>query len=166
MRIELFHASKFGNGAKVAEELRRLLQAEGHQVEVHHVKKANPKDVPPADIYIFGSPTRFGRPIGSMRRFVKKISLPQGTKYAVFATHADAVPDKKTGKMPTEEEIERHRKTIPELDEALKAKGMVKVADKVFSVSVEAMKGPLKDGWEENAREFADAVQGRGEVTT
>lgn len=158
VRIELYHASKFGNGARVADELRRLVESKGHQLNVHHVSDARPKDVPPADLYIFGSPTRFGRPIGSMRRFVKKVALPPGTKYAVFATHADAVPNKKTGKVPSEEELDRERRTIPDLDETLKGKGLVKVADGVFSVSAETLKGPLKDGWEAKAEKFAEAV--------
>ncbi|MDH4123740.1 MAG: hypothetical protein OEV21_06635 [Thermoplasmata archaeon] len=158
MRIELYHASKFGNGAKVAEELRRVMEAHGHQLNTHHVKDANPKNLPPADLYIFGSPTRMGRPIGSMRRFIKKVPLPPGTKYAIFATHADEVPDKKTGKMPTEEELNRLRRTIPDLDEILREKGLVKVADKVFNVNPETMKGPLKEGWQEKVEVFTAQI--------
>ena len=158
MKIELYHASKFGNGEKVAEELRRVMEAKGHQVNVHHIKGVNPKELFPADLYIFGSPTRFGKPIGSMRRFVKKVSLPPKTKYAVFATHGEAVPNKKTGKMPTEDEIERWRKTIPIMDEVLKGKGLVKIADKKFYVLADTMKGPLKEGWQENVREFAAQI--------
>jgi len=158
IKIELYHASKFGNGAKVAEELRRVIEAKGHQMNVHHIDGAKPKEMPSAGLYIFGSPTRSGGPIGSMRRFIKKVALPPGTKYAIFATHADEVPDKKTGRMPTEEELNRRRKTIPDLDEILKGKGLVKVADKVFNVSADTMKGPLKEGWQEKAREFATAI--------
>lgn len=158
MRVEIYHASKFGNGEKVAEELKRLLIAKGHQAEVHHIKQSRPKELAAGDLYIFGSPTRFGGPIGSMRRFAKKVSLPSGTRYAIFATHGDAVPDKKTGKLPTEEEMKRWRKTIPVLDEILKGKGLVKVAEKVFLVSGETLKGPLKPGWEAKAEEFASAV--------
>lgn len=160
IRVELFHASKFGNGAKVAEELRRIMEADGHQMIIHHIDGAKPKEMPSADLYIFGSPTRFGGPIGSMRRFIKKVALPPGTKYAIYATHADQVPDKKTGIIPTEEELNRQRKTIPDLDEILKGKGLVKVADRVFNVSVDTMKGPLKEGWQEKAREFATAILG------
>lgn len=158
MRVELYHASKFGNGAMVADELRRVMEAKGHPMNVHHIKGANPKKLPPADLYVFGSPTRFGRPIGSMRRFIKKVSLPPGTKYAVFATHADEVPDKETGKMPTEEELNQRRKTIPDLDEVLKGKGLVKVADKVFSVSPDNWKGPLKEGWQKKVEEFTGQI--------
>lgn len=158
MRIELFHASKFGNGALVAEELRRLLEMEGHQVDVRHVKQAKAREVPPAELYIFGSPTRFGRPIRGMRSFAKKAALAPGTRYAVFATHGEEAPDKKTGKMPSEEELERWRRTIPILDDILTGKGLVKVADMRFFVRADTMKGPLKEGWEESAREFVDAM--------
>ncbi|UCE73414.1 MAG: flavodoxin family protein [Methanomassiliicoccales archaeon] len=159
MKIELYHASKFGNGAKVAEELRRVMEAKGHQMNVHHIKGADPKKLPPADLYIFGSPTRMGKPIGGMRRFIKKVALPPKTKYAVFATHGDAAPDKKTGKMPTEQEMERWRKTIPLMDEVLKEKGLVKVADKKFYILADTMKGPLKDGWQERVKEFAAQIE-------
>jgi flavodoxin len=160
IKIELYHASKFGNGAKVAEELRRVMETKVHQVNVHHIKESKPKELPLADLYVFGSPTRFGGPLGSMRRFIKKVSLPSGTKYAIFATHGDAVPNKKTGLMPTEEELNRWRKTIPILDEILKEKGLVKVADKIFLVSAETMKGPLKDGWQGKVEEFATTILG------
>ncbi len=158
MKVELYHASKFGNGAKVAEELRRVMEAKGHEVKVQHIKGANPKKLPSADMYIFGSPTRIGKPIGSMRRFVKKVVLSPKTKYAVFATHGDAAPDKKTGKIPTEEEMKRWRMTIPYLDEVLKGKGLVKVADKKFYIVADTMKGPLKEGWQEKVKEFAAQI--------
>lgn len=59
---------------------------------------------------IFSSPGRMGRPIGSMRRFLKKASLPAGAKYAILATEMAPAPDKKTGKMPTPEEIAKWQK--------------------------------------------------------
>jgi hypothetical protein len=93
-----------------------------------------------------------------MRRFIKKLSLSSGTKYAVFATHGPTAPDKKTGKMPTEEEMEKWRKTIPMMDEVLKEKGLVKVADKKFYIVPDTMKGPLQEGWEEMVKEFAGDI--------
>jgi len=158
MRIEIYHASKFGNGAKVAEELRRVLVLKGHEVNVHHIDDARPKEIPLADFYIFGSPTRFGGPIGSMKRFLKKIQPPSGTKYANFATHGDVIPDKKTGKMPTADEINRMRRTIPIMDEILKEKGLVKVTEKIFLVSADEIKGHLIDGWQEKVVAFAAQI--------
>jgi flavodoxin len=158
MKMELYHASKFGNGEKVAKELQRVLEGKGHKVNVHHVKEVKPKEIPTADLYIFGSPTRIGKPIGSMRRFIKKVNLPKETKYAVFATHGADAPDKKTGKMPTEEEMEKWRKTIPYMDDVLKGKGLVKIAEKKFFVKPDTLKGPLVEGWQETVREFANEI--------
>lgn len=160
MRVELFHASKFGNGARIAQELKRVFEAEGDQVMVHHIDDVRPKEVLPADLYIIGSPTRFGGPIGSMRKFLKKAQMPPGSKYAIFATHTDGGPNKKIGKAPTQEELDRVRRTIPELDQILRDKGAVKVADKVFDVTGDIMKGTLKEGWEGRVQEFTTAIRG------
>jgi hypothetical protein len=54
-----------------------------------------------------------GKPIGGMRRFLKNVELPAGTKYAVLTTEAAPRPDKKTGRMPTEEEVARWQRVIP-----------------------------------------------------
>lgn len=142
----------------VAEELRKGLTAKGHQVVVHHIDDAEPKDIPSTDLYVFGSPTRFGGPIGSMKRFLKKASLPPEAKYALFETHGDAVPNKKTGNLPTEEELVKERRTIPGMEEILKEKGLVKIADRIYLVRPETLKGPLKEGWQVSAAEFASAV--------
>ena len=104
MKIEYLHASKFGNGAMVAAEFKKLMAAKGVGVEVHHIREVNPAELSPADLYVFSSPGRFGKPIGRMRRFLKKVRLPAGTKYAVLTTEAAPKPDKKTGRVPTEEE--------------------------------------------------------------
>jgi flavodoxin len=152
MKVELYHASKYGNGAKVAEEFQRLMTMKGHVVIVHHIDDSKPKDLPRADLYVFGSPTRIGKPVGGMRHFLKKVNLPSGTKYAVFATHGTAKPDKKTGKMPTEEEMAKYQRSVPIMDELLRAKGMVKVAEtKVYVVD---LKGPLEDGWKKKVEAF------------
>ena len=78
MKIEYLHASKFGNGAMVAAEFKNLMNARGVSVEVRHIRQARPTELSPADLYVFSSPGRFGKPIGSMRRFLKKVKLPAG----------------------------------------------------------------------------------------
>ena len=152
MNIELYHASKYGNGAKVAEEFRRLMTMKGHSVNVQNIDDSRPRDLPPADLYVFGSPTRIGKPVGGMRRFLKKVDLPSGTKYAVFATHGAAKPDKKTGKMPSADDMVKWQRSIPIMDELLRAKGMVKVAE--MKVYVVDLKGPLEDGWQKKVEGF------------
>lgn len=152
MNIEYFHASKFGNGAMVAEEFRKDLAAKGVTVNVHHIREADPKELQPAELYVFSSPGRMGKPIGSMRRFLKKLSLPPGTRYAILTTEAAPQPDKKTGRMPTEEEVAKYEHVRPIMSEILQGKGLVEVAeDKLY---VTAIKGPLEDGWETKLEAF------------
>lgn len=156
MKIEYYHASEYGNGAKVAEEFKRIMAAKGITVKVRHVRDAEPKEIPPADLYLFSSPGRMGKPIRGMRRFLKKISLPPGSRYALLCTEMNPQPDKKTGKMPTEEELGRCQQVIPTMNEMLQAKGLKKVVDgKVF---VTGMKGPLEEKWQSKVEEFANAV--------
>ena len=86
MKIEYYHASKYGNGSAVAEEFKRQMSAKGVTINVHHVRDTKPKEIPPADLYVFSSPGRFGKPIGDMKNFLKKANLQPGTKYAAMVT--------------------------------------------------------------------------------
>jgi len=160
VKIEYMHASKFGNGAKVAEEFSRQMATKGVTVDVHHIRDARPGQLPPADLYLFSSPGRIGKPIGGMRRFLKKVGLPAGTKYAVLTTEAAPRPDKKTGKMPTEEELARYQRVRPIMNEILQGKGLVEVAeDKIL---VTGVKGPLEDGWQQKVAAFAACIPIQG----
>jgi len=160
MKIEYYHASKFGNGAMVAEEFKRLMAVKGVTVNVHHIRDARPKELMPADLYVFSSPGRIGKPIGSARRFLKKVQLQPGTKYAILTTEGAAQPDKKTGKMPTEEEIAKWQRVRPIMNELLQAKGLKKVAE--GDVLVTGMKGPLEEGWQKKVETFAAQILAEG----
>jgi multimeric flavodoxin WrbA len=162
MKIEYFHASKFGNGAMAAEEFKKLMVDKGVTVNVHHIRDARPKEIVPADLYVFSSPGRFGKPIGSMRRFLKKVNLPPGTRYAIMTTEAPPSPDKKTGKMPTEEEFARYERVRPIMNELLQAKGMKKVAEGYVHVNPNTLKGPLTEGWQKKVEEFAAQILAQG----
>ncbi len=156
MKIEYFHASKYGNGALVAEEFKKQMAARGITVNVHHVREVKPKEMPPADLYLFSSPGRMGKPIGRARRFLKKVHLPPGTKYAILTTEGAPQPDKKTGKIPTEEEQAKWQRVRPIMNDILEAKGLVKVAeDKIL---VTGMKGPLEDGWQKKVEAFVSRI--------
>ena len=156
MRIEYVHASKYGNGARVAAAFKQDMATHGAEVVVHHVAEVKPREIPPADLYVFSSPGRMGRPIKSMRRFLKDLSLPPGTRYAILTTEMAPRPDKKSGRMPTEEEICRYQKVRPIMNELLRAKGLVAVAeDKVY---VTDTKGPLEEGWLQKVEAFAARI--------
>ena len=160
MKIEYIHASKFGNGAMVAEEFRKLMVAKGVTVNVHHVRDVRPKELAPADLYVFSSPGRAGRPIGSMRRLLKKMQLAPGTKCAILTTEGATRPDKKTGRMPTEEEIAKWERVRPIMNELLQKKGMKKVAE--GNVFVTGMKGPLEEGWQKKVETFVTQILEEG----
>jgi menaquinone-dependent protoporphyrinogen IX oxidase len=156
MKIEYFHASKFGNGAMVAEEFNKQMAAKGVTVGVQHIREARPDRLPTADLYVFSSPGRMGRPIGGMRRFLKKMRLPAGTRYAILTTEMAPQPDKKTGQIPTEEEQARWQRVRPIMNEILRGAGLVKVAeDKVL---VTGLKGPLEEGWQKKVAAFAARI--------
>jgi menaquinone-dependent protoporphyrinogen IX oxidase len=156
MRIEYVHASKYGNGAAVAEEFRRLMAARGVEVALHHVGETRPGDLAPADLYVFSSPGRFGKPPRAVRRFLKSVSLPEGARYALLTTEMQPQPDKKTGRMPTEEEICRFQKVRPTMHELLGGRGFQQVGEEV--VYVTDLKGPLEDGWQRKVEAFADGL--------
>lgn len=156
MNIAYYHASKYGNGAMVAEEFKRIMAANGITVSVRHIRDAEPRDLPEADLYVFSSPGRMGKPIGGARRFLSKVTLQPGTRYAILTTQAAPRPNKKTGKMPTEEELARWERIIPIMNELLQAKGLKPVAE--GTVLVTGLKGPLEEGWQKKVQAFADQI--------
>ena len=159
MNIEYLHASKYGNGAVVAKEFSRQMADKGVTVHVHHIREATPKELPPADLYLFSSPGRFGRPIGGMRRFLKKVTLPAGTKYAILTTEAAAHPDK-TGHVPTDEQTANWQHVRPLMNEILQGKGLIEVAE--GTVHVTAIKGPLEEGWQHKVEAFVAGIPVEG----
>jgi hypothetical protein len=152
MNIEYLHASKYGNGAAVAAEFKQQMAATGVTVDVHHIRESRPTELPSADLYVFSSPGRMGKPIGGMRRFLKKAELPTGTRYALLTTEAAPKPDKKTGRMPTEEELAKWQRVRPIMNEILQRKGLVLVAED--KIHVTGLKGPLEEGWQEKVQAF------------
>ena len=156
MNIAYYHASKFGNGAMVAQEFKKVMAARGITVSVQHIRDTNPKDLPGADLYVFSSPGRFGKPKGNARRFLRKVSLEPGTRYAILTTQGAPKPDPKTGKIPAQEEQDRWERVIPIMNELLEAKGLTKAAEE--AVLVTGLKGPLEAGWQNKVAAFADQI--------
>ncbi len=154
-RIVYVHASKFGNGATCADEFRQRMAARDIDVEVHHVGKVKPKALPPADLYVFSSPGRFGKPIGSMRKFLKKLELPAATRYALLVTELRPEPHGTTEQTATEEGP--CQQVTPIMNELLGSKGLVGVGEE--KVYVRGIKGPLEDGWREKVEAFAARLE-------
>lgn len=158
MTIEYFHASKFGNGAQVAAEFKQVMATRGVTVNVHHMRDVRPREIPPADFYVFSSPGRIGRPLGRARRFLRSARLPAGTACAILTTQGAAQPDK-NGRMPTDEEQAKWQRIIPIMKEILQRKGLVSVAE--GTILVNGIKGPLEDGWQKKVADFAALIPPR-----
>jgi hypothetical protein len=156
MNIAYYHASKYGNGAAVAEEFKKVMASREITVSVSHIRAADPRNLPDADLYVFSSPGRFGKPKGDARRFLRKVSLKPGTRYAVLTTQGAPKPDPRTGKVPSQEEQDRWERVIPIMNELLEAKGLQKTAE--AAVLVTGIKGPLEEGWQDKVAAFADQV--------
>ena len=156
MKIEYLHASKYGNGAMVAEEFSKQMAARGVTVDVHHIREVRPRELPMADLYLFSSPGRFGKPISGMRRFLKKAGLPVGAKYAILTTEAAPQRDKRTGRAPSEEDMAKWQQVRPIMNEILRRKGLVEVAED--KVRVTGIKGPLEEGWQQKVETFAARI--------
>ena len=156
MKIEYFHASKYGNGARVAEEFSKQMASKGVTVNVHHIRDIKPKEMPAADLYLFSSPGRIGKPLGSVRRFLKKTKLPAGTKYAILTTQGAPRPNKKTGQLPTEEEQAKWQRIIPIMNDILQEKGLTKVAE--GKILVTGLKGPLEEDWQKKVEVFVSQI--------
>jgi menaquinone-dependent protoporphyrinogen IX oxidase len=156
MKVVYVHASKYGNGARVADEFRSRMANHDIAVETHHVDEVDPKAIAPADLYVFSSPGRMGRPIRSIRHFLKDVRLPRGTRYALLTTEMAPQPNKKAGVVPTEEEICRFQHVRPIMIEILQHKGLVRLAEE--KVYVTDLKGPLEDGWQAKVDAFADSL--------
>jgi menaquinone-dependent protoporphyrinogen IX oxidase len=159
MKIEYLHASKYGNGAMVAEEFSQQMAAKGVTVDVHHIRAVKPKELPSADLYLFSSPARFGKPIGAMRRFLKKLELAPGTRYAILSTEAAPHPDR-AGRVPSEQELARWTRVRPVMNEILQRKGLVEVAESTIHVA--EIKGPLEEGWQDKVKAFAARIPVQG----
>lgn len=156
MEIQYLHASRFGNGAAVAEDVRARLAARGAVVRVHHIKEVTPDALPAADLYVFSAPGRIGKPVARMRRFVEKLGLPAGTRYAVLTTEMAPAVDKTTGQRPSDDEAEKVNRVLPLLLEALDARGLTRVA--AGRVYVTGPRGPLEDGWRDKTAAFVESL--------
>lgn len=153
-KIAYLHASRFGNGEKVAAEFSRCMKEKGVEVDVHHIRNVRTREMPAADLYLFSAPGRMGKPKRNMRHFLKKMRLPAGTRCAILTTEGAPRPDPKTGKMPDPAKTEKWQRVLPIMHELLSARGLEIVAE--GKVLVTGIKGPLEEGWQEKVAAFAD----------
>jgi hypothetical protein len=161
MKIEYLHASKYGNGAMVAEEFCKQMAARGVTVDVITSGRRGRRSCRRPSCTWSARPAASAS-LGAMRRFLKKVGLPAGTKYAILTTEAAPHPDR-TGHVPAEQEMDRWQRVRPIMNEILQRKGLVEVAED--KVQVTEIKGPLEEGWQRKVEAFAAASPSRADST-
>jgi flavodoxin len=142
MKINIAYDSKYGNGKKCCEHLQNVLRARGNQTEIFNVRQTKPKQLPPADTYIFSSPTHIGGVPRKMKKFIKNLVPASGAKYTFIITYMD-----------------QNANTNEKMDALLQPKGMGRLTDGIM-IKVEGMKGPLEDGFEKKLDQFAAKILG------
>ena len=142
MKICITYESKYGNGKKCMEYLRDLLSKEGHDVDTFSVREIDPLSLPASELYIFSAPTQAGNVAGKMKKFLKKVVIPQeNAKYALITTCMN--PPK--------------TKSLRTMESLLEPKGISKAVDGVM-IKVTGMKGPCESGHKDQLTTFAEEL--------
>ncbi len=143
MKICIAYESKFGNGKGCMEYLQGVMSKKDHDVEMFSVREREPTSLPPADLYIFSSPTQIGSPARKMKKFLKKLEISQeGAKYALVATCLSSNPE---------------ANTLEKMEKLLQPKDISKITDGLM-IKVEGIKGPLESGYKEKLDTFAEDI--------
>ena len=142
MNVCITYESKYGNGKKCMEYLQSVIRKKGHDVEMLSIHEKDPTSLPSADLYIFSSPTQIGSLAGKMKKFLKKLELPQvGAKYALVTTCMN--PPK--------------TKSLRVMEKLLRLRDLSKVSEGLM-IKVTGMSGPLESGYEEKLDAFANDI--------
>ncbi|OFW58499.1 MAG: hypothetical protein A2W01_06500 [Candidatus Solincola sediminis] len=150
MKGLVVYYSKYGNGKIIAEAIASGLRETGHDIAVSDVGE---KDTgPDFDFIVVGSPTRAGRMMGSVKRFIGrelKQAAWKGKKFIAFGT---GFRPKGSGKFD-----QMGAKSAEKVYDAIRKAGLEPMmeAQKFF---VKDMQGPLEEGEQERAVELGRSV--------
>jgi flavodoxin len=89
MKINIIHATRRGNGKKVAEAIRDVARKRGHGVKIFSARKTKAGDVPPSDLYIFILTIYYGFPSIKMKGFIRRISGDRKGSYVIILVGSD-----------------------------------------------------------------------------
>ena len=149
MKGIVVYDTSYGNTKTIAEIIAETLKESGIEVDlfdVKNVKKLSAKDY---DFLVLGSPTRFGTMSFAVRLFLGKVKSDEWVNkpFAAFDTE-------------NPENIEKARAEKKEwsaaekISEKLRDKKMNQLLP-VLKALVEGMKGPLKEGEIQRAKDYA-----------
>ena len=90
MKVIVVYESKYGNTKLVAETIIEGIRGvEGIETVLSELKEVDLNKIIDYDAILVGSPNHFGRPTGSVKKFIDKLGkLPlKGKLFAVFDTY-------------------------------------------------------------------------------
>ncbi|UCD14334.1 MAG: hypothetical protein JSW60_02665 [Thermoplasmatales archaeon] len=141
MKVYIAYESKYGNGKKCVEHLQTAIKKKGHNVEASPINEIKTDSLPPAELYIFSTPTHVGRPPRKMRKFLKKLEMGQeDAKYALMTTCMDY-----------------NTRSLEIMEDFLQPKKINKVS-KGIKIKVGGIKGPLESSYQEKLDSFVEEI--------
>jgi flavodoxin len=143
MKGVVIYDTTYGNTKKIAETLTDTLKESGLEVDILHVKDT--KELGDYDFLILGSPTKIGTMSWAVRGFIGKRIRGEAwanKPFAAFDTEGESIMKKGGGSAAEKISKKLEDKGLKQLQPELKA-------------AVLGMKGPLKDGEIEKAKEYA-----------
>jgi flavodoxin I len=156
MKAIIIYDSQYGNTEKIAHAISEVLSQQG-EVTIIKVSDASPEMLAGMDLVVVGSPTQQFRATATMRDFLKSIPRGglKGTRVAAFDTRlTQAIIDKN----PTLSFFERIFGYAAErIAKALVQKGghLLYPGEAFY---VEGMEGPLSEGEQQRARDWAQKL--------
>ena len=139
----MVYSSRYGNGKKCVDAVDEQLRTKGHEVQVINAPKANPSQLPPADLYIFSGATEAFNIAAGIRKYLKKMPQMEGKKYALISTH----------RMDRAIALNKMEKLLS------KKKKMMKVGAIDFKVQDGTEQGNgLPEGYEDRLREWVEGI--------
>jgi menaquinone-dependent protoporphyrinogen IX oxidase len=141
--IVVFDTS-YGNTKAIAQAISETLGESGIDVDAFPVKEVKKLSAKENDFLVIGSPTRFGTMSFAMKGFLRKVKSEEwaGKPFAAFDTENPENIDKNEGSAAEKIAVNLRDKKMSQLLPVLKA-------------VVHDMKGPLKEGEVERAKEYA-----------
>ena len=134
----------YGNTKKIAETISETLKESGIEVDTFYVKDVKKLSAKDYDFLVLGSPTRFGTMSFAVKGFLGKVKSEEwmNKPFAAFDTELPQNIEKKEGS------------AAEKIAEKLKEKQMNQLLP-VLKAVVLGLKGPLKEGEIERAKEYA-----------
>ena len=144
MKGIVVYDTSYGNTKTIAETISETLKESGIEVDTFYVKDVKKLSAKDYDFLVLGSPTRFGTMSFAVKGFLGKVKSEEwmNKPFAAFDTENPENIEKKEGS------------AAEKIAEKLREKQMNQLLP-VLKAVVLGLKGPLKEGEIERAKEYA-----------